>query len=227
PDQFGHFIAVAFAVAFGALIAATRPRARAIAGAGALGALGIAGLVATRGSLVGIAGAVAGAVAVRRPAGRAVPAGGAGAVGLAALLVVVGLGTVELVALARTRPEAGLPLLVGWSAHWANALVDVGSVGVGWFPWLALGVAAALRGTKDESTSRRVPRWVPAAIAVVAIAGIATGTRAFAANRESWAAAEAAHFGDRRAATALAHRVTASDAGRDAYMDGLAVASGT
>src|SRR5207248_2046010 len=44
-----------------------------------------------------------------------------GFVGLAALLVVVGLGTVELVALARTRPEAGLPLLVGWSAHWANA----------------------------------------------------------------------------------------------------------
>src|SRR5204862_4463524 len=32
PDQFGHFIAVAFGVAVGALIAATRPRARAIAG---------------------------------------------------------------------------------------------------------------------------------------------------------------------------------------------------
>ena len=313
PDQFGHFIAVAFGVAVGALIAATRPRARAIAGAGALAALGVAALVATRGSLVGIAGAVAGAVAVRRPTGRAVLAGGAaavalaalllltplgqravatlqgvglgdritfyaiaaratlarplfgygpdnfraafvthrtaeslailssgpetsahdwlldasattGLVGLAVLLVVVGLGTVELVGLARTRPEAGMPLLVGWSAHWANALVDVGSVGVGWFPWLALGVAAALRGTHDESRSRRLPRWVPAAIAVVAIAGIATGTRAFVANRESWAAAEAAHFGDSGAAVALADRAAARDGGRADYWNRLGLA---
>src|SRR5205085_8503632 len=40
PDQLGHLMAVAFGVAFGALIAATRPRVRAIAGAGALAALG-------------------------------------------------------------------------------------------------------------------------------------------------------------------------------------------
>ena len=147
-----------------------------------------------------------------------------GLIGLAVLLLVVGLGTVELVGLARTRPEAGMPLLVGWSAYWANALVAVGSVGVAWFPWLALGVAAALRGTRRESNARRLPRWLAPAIAVIAIVGIATGTRAFVANRETWAAAKAAHFGDTESAVALADRAVARDGGRADYWNRLGLA---
>lgn len=303
PDQFGHFISVLFGVTFGAAIGATRRGRQAIAGAGALAALGIAAFVATRGTLVGVGGALASAVAVRRPTRRGALAGAAatiaiagvllatplgqraiatvqgealhdrialygiaaratlarpllgygpdnfraafvqhrtveslailtsgpqtsahdwlldastttGLIGLAALLILVGLGTVELAGLARAKPEVGLPLLVGWSAYWANALVDVGSVAVGWFPWLALGVAAALRGTRREAVARRMPRWLGPAIAIVAVVGIATGVRAFVANEEAWAAAEASHFGDAQAAVAFADRAAARDGGR-------------
>jgi hypothetical protein len=303
PDQFGHFISVLFGVTFGAAIGATRRGRRAIAAAGALAALGIAAIVATRGTLVGVGGALASVVTIRPPTRRGALAGAAatiaiagvllatplgqravatvqggalsdritlygiaaratlarpllgfgpdnfraafvehrtvdslailsagpqtsahdwlldastttGLIGLAALLILVGLGTVELAGLARARPEVGLPLLVGWSAYWANGLVDVGSVAVGWFPWLALGVAAALRGTRRETAARRVPRWLGPTIAIVALAGMATGARAFVANEEAWASAEASHFGEAQAAVTLADRAAARDGGR-------------
>jgi len=137
-----------------------------------------------------------------------------GLIGLAALLVLIGLGTVELSGLARSRPEVGLPFFVGWSAYWANALVDVGSLAVGWFPWVALGVAAALRGNRPDSARRRVPRWLGAAIAIIAIVGMASGARAFVANEEAWASAEATQFGDTEAAIVLADRAAARDGGR-------------
>jgi O-antigen ligase len=137
-----------------------------------------------------------------------------GLIGLAALLILIALGSVELVGLARAHPEIGWPLLMGWSAYWANSLVDVGSVAVGWFPWAALGIAAALHGDRPVGARRRVPRLVGAAIAIVAIVGAATGARTFVANEESWAAAEASQLGDADAAVVLADRAAARDGGR-------------
>ena len=137
-----------------------------------------------------------------------------GLIGLAALLILITVGTAELVGLARAHPEVGLPLLVGWSAYWANSLVDVGSVAVGWFPWAALGIAAALRSNRPVAAKRRVPRLVGAAIVIVAIVGAATGARTFVANEESWAAAEASQLGDADTAIVLADRAAARDGGR-------------
>jgi len=313
PDQFGHLISVLFGVAVGTALGATYRRLRPVAAAGALAALGIAAFVATRGTLVGVGGALASAVAIRRPRRRAGVAAAAGAiavaavllvtplgqravttaqgvgladrialygiaaratltrpwlgygpdnfraafvshrtaeslsilssgpqtsahdwlldastttglVGLAALLVLVVLGTAELGGLARATPAVGMPLLAGWAAYWANALVAPGSVAVAWFPWLALGVAASLRGTHRESAARRVPRWLGVAIALGTIVGVATGARAFTANEEAWAAAEARHFGDAQGAVALADRAAARDGGRAEYWNELGLA---
>jgi O-antigen ligase len=319
PDQFGHFISVVFGVTFGAAIGASRARRRAIFGASALATLAIAALVATRGTLVGIGGALACAAAIQRPTRRVALAGTAatiaiaavllvtplgqralatvqggplgavtdrialyriaasatltrpwlgygpdnfraafvahrtaeslailtadpqtsahnwlfdssattGLIGLAALVALVVTGTVELAGVAREKPVAGLPVLVGWSAYWANALVDVGSVGVAWFPWLALGIAAALRGTHPDVTARRVPRWLGPVVAALAIAGMATGARLVVANEEAWSAVEASHFGDPGAALAFADRAAARDGGRADNWNRLGLAYGS
>lgn len=313
PDQFGHFLSVLFGLALGAAVGLTARLRRVIAAIAAVAALGIAAFVATRGTLVGIAGALASGAALRptrhamlgmaalafaiaagllasplgqRAAGtfesgllpdritlygialratfarplfgygpdnfRAAFVGHrtaesladltagpqtsahdwvldasstTGLVGLAALLALVVIGSVELIALARGRPAIGMPLVLGWAAYWSNGLVDVGSVTTAWFPWLALGITAGLRGTRAaEPSARRVPRWAIAAIAIAAIVGIATGTRAFIANREAWAAAEASHFGDKDAAVALADRAAGRDSGRADHWNGLGLA---
>jgi O-antigen ligase len=313
PDQFGHFISVLFGVLFGAAVGATDHGRRAIAGAGALATLGLAAIVATRGTLVGVVAAVAGVIAVRRPTARATIVGAAatvavagallvtplgrravttvqggvlpdriqlyeiaargtlarpllgygpdnfraafvgnrtadslailgvgpqtsahdwvldssattGLLGLAALVVLVCLGTIGLAQLARARPAIGMALLAGWAAYWANGLVDVGSVAVGWFPWLALGVAAALRGRRGDAAARSVPRWLGAAITVVVGVGVITGARAFVANEEVWASSQASHFGDPETAVILADRAAARDGGRADHWNRLGLA---
>jgi O-antigen ligase len=313
PDQFGHFISVLFGVLVGAAVGATGPGRRAAAVASAVGTLGLAAIVATRGTLVGVVAAAAGIVTARRPTPRAALAGLAlsvlvlaallvtplgqravatvqsgvlpdriplwaiagratlarpllgygpdnfraafvgnrtadslailgpgpqtsahdwmldtsamtGLIGLAAVLVLVGLGTIELVRVARIRPAIGLALLGGWSAYWANGLVDVGSVAVGWYPWLAVGVAAALRGRRVAAAARPMPRWLGVAIAIAVAVGIVTGSRAFIANEEVWASAQASHFGDVEAAVILADRAAARDGGRADYWNRLGLA---
>ena len=313
PDQFGHFISVLFGVLLGAAVGAIGRGRRAVAAAGALATIGLAAIVATRGTLVGIAAALVGVVAVRRPTPRAALAGLAlaialaaallvtplgqravatvqsgvlpdriplyaiaaqamlarpllgygpdnfraafvgnrtadslailgagpqtsahdwildtvamtGVLGLVAVVILIGLGTIELVRLARARPAIGMALLGGWSAYWANGLVDVGSVAVGWFPWLALGVAAARCGSRDDAAARPVARWVAVAVAIVVAIGIFTGARAFVANEETWASAQANHFGDSAAAVVLADRAAARDGGRADYWNRLGLA---
>ncbi|MDP9246393.1 MAG: O-antigen ligase family protein [Chloroflexota bacterium] len=313
PDQLGHFLSVLFGLAFGAAIATTRGRRKAVALAGVLAVVGIAAVVATRGTLVGISAVLAGSLVDRRPTRRvalvataatlvlgamllATPLGQraigtvqagtlpdrialygiavratlarplfgygpdnfraafvehrtaeslpilsagpqtsahdwlldasatTGLVGLAALLALVGLGTLELRSLARERPGIGLPLLFGWLAYWANALVSVGSIAVGWYPWLAIGAVVALRAAPSELPVRQVPRWVGPAIAIVTVVAIATGTRAFLANQEAWAATEALHFGDTNAAIASADRAAARDGGRAGNWNRLGLA---
>jgi hypothetical protein len=313
PDQFGHFISVLFGVLVGAAVGATGPGRRAVAVASAVGTLGLAAIVATRGTLVGVVAAAAGIVTAWRPTPRAALAGLAlsvlvlaallvtplgqravatvqsgvlpdriplwaiagratlarpllgygpdnfraafvgnrtadslailgpgpqtsahdwmldtsamtGLIGLAPVLVLVGLGTIELVRVARIRPAIGLALLGGWSAYWANGLVDVGSVAVGWYPWLAVGVAAALRGRRVAAAARPMPRWLGVAIAIAVAVGIVTGSRAFIANEEVWASAQASHFGDVEAAVILADRAAARDGGRADYWNRLGLA---
>jgi tetratricopeptide (TPR) repeat protein len=69
-----------------------------------------------------------------------------------------------------------------------------------------------------------MPRWLGVAIAIAVAVGIVTGSRAFIANEEVWASAQASHFGDVEAAVILADRAAARDGGRADYWNRLGLA---
>src|SRR5438132_6440021 len=91
-DHFGHFLSVVFGIFLGAALAGPRGRARVVAGVGAVVALGVAAIVATRGTALGIAAAAAGAASVVRPRGRILVVAAAAALVLAAGLAFTPLG---------------------------------------------------------------------------------------------------------------------------------------
>ena len=148
-----------------------------------------------------------------------------GAIGLAALVALVALGTLELWRLARARPAVGAPLFLGWLAYWGHAFVAAYSLAGAWFPFVALGVAAALRAENVDTARRRAaPAWAIVLFTVGALVGAATGARAFQADRDAWASEEARHFGDAAAAVDLADRAAARDGGRAEYWNLLGLA---
>ncbi|HYK98121.1 MAG TPA: O-antigen ligase family protein [Candidatus Acidoferrales bacterium] len=309
-DHFGHFLSVLFGVALGLAVASRATRTRIAAGGTALLTLAMAAVVATRGTVVGIAASVIGAAAVARPSWRTLPwlAGAAaiavllaltplgtrtlstlgvadrltlyaiaaratlarpllgygpdnfrvafaaqrtaesvpilgggpqstahdwildasattGLVGLAALIALVVLGTLELWRLSRAMPFAGVPFLLGWLAYWGHGLVAAVSLAAAWYPWVALGVAVALRArTAPAPRQRASPRWAAAAVAVVALAGALSGARALQADRDAWSSEVAAHDGDEASAVTFADRAAARDGGRADYWDRLGLA---
>jgi len=137
-----------------------------------------------------------------------------GAIGLFALFMFVGLGTLELVALSRRTTDVGLPLLLAWSAYWSHALVAVGSIAIGWVPWLALGVAAGVGAGAPERLARPIPRWAPALLMIVALVASATGARAFLANRDALVMEHLSAIDDPTAALAAAENAVSRDTGR-------------
>lgn len=114
---------------------------------------------------------------------------GGGLLGLAALLMLIGAASRALVARALPRNAViGLAVLLGWVGYWAHGLVSVGSVAVGWAPWLALGAIAASPDEPPQAPSERRPLSLVAAALVLSIAvtGALSGIRSFAANRQVW-----------------------------------------
>lgn len=136
-----------------------------------------------------------------------------GALGLFAVLMLFGLGTLELFALSRHAPSVGVPLLLGWAAYWAHALVAVGAIAIGWFPWLALGVAVGF-GSRVPPRARRFPRWLLAAVLIGSLVASASGARTFLANRDALVMEHATATGDTRTALVAAENALARDGGR-------------
>jgi tetratricopeptide (TPR) repeat protein len=137
-----------------------------------------------------------------------------GAIGLIALSLLVVLGTGELIALSRRVPSVGVPLLLAWSAYWAHALVAVGAIAIAWVPWVALGVAVGLDQRDLGQSVRRLPRFVPAVLMIVALVASATGARVFLANRDALAMERASANDDATAALAAAQSALSRDGGR-------------
>ena len=82
-----------------------------------------------------------------------------GLVGAAALLVLIALGTAALWTTGMSRaPGIALPLLLAWIGYWSEALVTVSSASIDWFPWVALGIGAALVGRRDTDRSSAIIR---------------------------------------------------------------------
>jgi hypothetical protein len=136
-----------------------------------------------------------------------------GALGLFAVLMLFGLGTLELFALTRRAPSVGLPLLLGWAAYWAHALVAVGAIAIGWFPWLALGVAVGF-GSRVPAQVRRFPLWAVAVLMISALVASASGARVFLANRDALVMEHSSSAGDARTALVAAENALARDGGR-------------
>ncbi|HEU5288365.1 MAG TPA: hypothetical protein VFV20_08175, partial [Candidatus Limnocylindria bacterium] len=148
-----------------------------------------------------------------------------GILGLLLLCALVVVGTIELRRLATARSSVGAPLFIGWLAYWAHALVAAESMAASWYPWVALGLAAGLRGIRSaDRPPHGVPRLAVAALAVIAVIGAASGARAMQANRDAWTSAEAAHFGDLATATEFADRAAARDGGRADHWNRLGLA---
>jgi len=137
-----------------------------------------------------------------------------GAIGLFALLMLVGLGTLKLVAVSRRAPNVGLPLLLGWSAYWAHGLVAVGSIAIGWVPWLALGVAVGLGSPVPSQGARRLPGWALAVLMIGALVASATGARVFLANRDALVMEHSSAIDDPQTALVAAENAVSRDPGR-------------
>jgi hypothetical protein len=136
-----------------------------------------------------------------------------GAIGLFALFMLLGLGTLELFALSRRAPAVGMPLLLAWFAYWTHALVAVGAIAIGWVPWVALGVAVGL-DSRVPPPSRRVPSWVVVVLLIGSLAGSVSGARVFLANRDALVMEHASATGDPSTALVAAERALARDGGR-------------
>lgn len=147
-----------------------------------------------------------------------------GSLGLIALLALVILGTLELIALADRTPGAGVPLLLGWCAYWAHAVVAVGSIAIAWVPWVAMGVAVGLGPRAPLRRIRSVPRWSSALAMMITIVIAGTGARAFLANRDALAMEQASSVGDSQGALVAAASAVARDSGRAENWNRLGIA---
>ena len=136
-----------------------------------------------------------------------------GALGLFATFMLVGLGTLKLFAVSRNAPIVGVPLLLGWCAYWAHALVAVGSIAIGWVPWVALGVAVGLDSIVPQQ-ARRFPLWAVAVLLIAAFVASASGARAFLSNRDALVMEHASATGDTRTALVAAEHAVERDRGR-------------
>jgi O-antigen ligase len=147
-----------------------------------------------------------------------------GALGLAALVMLVALGTRALIALARSTPSTGAPLLLGWCAYWAHALVAVGSIAIGWVPWVAIGIAVGLGSHEPARRIRSVPPWVSAVAMIVALVVAATGARVLLANRDALVMEHANAVGDVQGALDAAESAVTRDGARAENWNRLGIA---
>jgi tetratricopeptide (TPR) repeat protein len=149
-----------------------------------------------------------------------------GFVGLAALLALIVAGTRTLIAALARAPVFVGALLAAWCAYWVEGLVSVGFVGIDWFPWLALGVAAAFttRTVWAEPSVSRSRRFAAVPVAMLALILAASGSTSFQANRAAAVSEAAWKAGATDIALAAARSAVERDSGRAHYWNALGLA---
>jgi len=149
-----------------------------------------------------------------------------GIIGLAALLALIIAGTRALFAAFARAPVFVGALLAAWCAYWLEGLVSVGFVGIDWFPWLALGVAAAFttRTVWAEPAISRSRRFAPVPVAMLAMVLAVSGSVSFAANRAAAVSEAAWRAGATDIALAAARSAVERDGGRAHYWNALGLA---
>ena len=149
-----------------------------------------------------------------------------GIIGLAALLALILAGTRALFAALARAPVFVGALLAAWCAYWLEGLVSVGFVGIDWFPWLALGVAAAFttRTVWREPAISRSRRFAAVPVAMLALILALSGSVSFAANRAAAVSEAAWKAGATDIALAAARSAVDRDGGRAHYWNALGLA---
>jgi O-antigen ligase/Flp pilus assembly protein TadD len=150
-----------------------------------------------------------------------------GLVGAVALLAVVAAGSAALWTAGMLRaPRIAAPLLLAWIGYWSEALVTVSSASIDWFPWVALGITAALVGRHQPVERRRAFGALPRGILIAAACvGAVTGIAAFRANHDAGVARLSLRAGPSELAVAAAGSATRLDPGRATYWNWLGIAN--
>jgi O-antigen ligase/tetratricopeptide (TPR) repeat protein len=150
-----------------------------------------------------------------------------GLLGAAALLLLIAQGSAALWTTGMSRaPEVAVPLLLAWVGYWSEALVTVSSASIDWFPWVALGIGAALVGRRDTIAHRR--SFGPLArgtLIAAACLGAISGVAAFRANHDAGSARLSLRAGPSTQAIAAAASAVRLDPGRADYWNWLGIAS--
>lgn len=149
-----------------------------------------------------------------------------GAVGGLTLAIVIAMATRSLWRALATEPRVAAPLLIAWTSYWAQALFTIPSVSVDWFPWVALGIAAALGAhARKEVRRRALAPLARGAVITVACAAALTGYAALRANHDAGSARASLSFGLPERALAAANSAVSLDGGRADYWNWLGVAN--
>jgi cytochrome c-type biogenesis protein CcmH/NrfG len=151
-----------------------------------------------------------------------------GVLGALGSLVLAGVAAQRLFNRGLDRmPMIAGPILLGLIGYWVHGLVSVESLGVDWFGWAALGVAASITGRPDDVSVRR--RLEPvAAVASVALACIVatTGWTSIAASHMALQAKRETAARHADPAISAATNATKADSARSQYWEILGHAYG-
>ncbi|MFN2520271.1 MAG: O-antigen ligase family protein [Candidatus Limnocylindria bacterium] len=147
-----------------------------------------------------------------------------GTVGLAAQIALLGGFVLLAWRVARRSPALIGIVLLGGAAYWGNALVSVGTIGVDWAPWVAMGAVAGL-GEREAAPRRRALHPALFALLLAAgLAGAASGASALSADRAAAAARAAWSARQADAAVAAARAAVDADPGRADHWNWLGLA---
>lgn len=124
------------------------------------------------------------------------------------------------------RPRLGAALLLGWVANWSYALLSPETVSLTWIPFFIAGAAVGLARPSDSRPQGGTARgrglgWV---VTAVTVALAATGTNAWAAERDARASASARERQQPMEALVFADAAVRKDPSRAQYWQELGLA---
>jgi O-antigen ligase/tetratricopeptide (TPR) repeat protein len=140
-----------------------------------------------------------------------------GIVGVVTLILLIAACTLSLWrAVIPRAPPVGAALLLGWIAYWTHGLVGVGTIGVDWFPWIALGACATLGERRLVIVrSGAIQSAVAVLLVGVGLVGASLSVNALVANRGAGLARNTAEVP--RVTIAAAADAVRRDPGRGEY----------
>lgn len=146
-----------------------------------------------------------------------------GLLGLSTFLALLASWALAVPMRFRTHPLPIGALAAGVGAHLANGLVSVGSNGVDWYLWLALGAVIGLGGA-GVPVARALPSWTQVAVLAAAAAASLSVVSGLEASRAAHVASSAFAQKQSQLAEDAAMRAVRTDPGRSDHWNWLGLA---